>query len=118
MSVDLEPRTRPPAELDVEQEVDFGRYVRIVVARWWLLVVGVILGALVGLALSTGKSRPYEATSIVYLGQPYLPGAAGTPIQSLNTKLGFVKELVTSRATLATVSAKTGVKSGGLASRI
>ena len=29
MSIDLEPRTRPhPSEFDVEQEVDFGRYVK------------------------------------------------------------------------------------------
>src|SRR5438132_5177032 len=117
MSVDLEPRTRPLSELDFEQEVDFGRYSLIVLARWWLLVVGVIIGALIGLAVAASKSRPYEATAIVYLGQPYLPGNQ-TPLQSLNTKLAFVSELITSRSTLATVEAKTGIKPGILTSRV
>jgi capsular polysaccharide biosynthesis protein len=118
MSLDLEPRTRPLPELDLEQEVDFGRYVRIVLARWWLLVVGVIIGALIGLAVATSKSRPYEATALVYLGQPYLPGGGGAQIQSLNTKLAFVSELIVARSTLATVSAKTGIKPGFIQSRV
>jgi capsular polysaccharide biosynthesis protein len=115
MSLDLEPRTRPLPEFDVEQEVDFGRYVRTVLRRWWLLVVGVVVGALIGLAVATTKSRPYEATTLVYLGQPY---ANGAPLQSLNTKLAFVSELIVARTTLATVSAKTGVSPGIIESRV
>jgi hypothetical protein len=115
MTIDLEPRTRPLPDLDLEQEVDFGRYVRLVAVRWWLLVAGAILGALIGLAAATGKSRPYTATAIVYLGQPYL---GGVPIQSLNTKMAFVGQLITERSTLATVAAKTGLKSGTLVSKV
>jgi uncharacterized protein involved in exopolysaccharide biosynthesis len=119
MSLDLEPRkTRPLPELDVEQEVDFGRYVRIILARWWLLVLGVIIGALAGLVVATSKSRPYEATALVYLGQPYLPGGGGVQIQSLNTKFAFVSELIVARSTLATVSAKTGIRPGVITSRV
>src|SRR3954471_3813143 len=115
MSVDLEPRTRSLPDLDVEQEVDFGRYVRIVAVRWWLLVVGLIIGALIGLAVATSKSRPYQATALVYLGQPY---ANGAPLQSLNTKLAFVTELIVARSTLARVSAETGIKPGVIQSRV
>src|SRR5919201_2067963 len=86
----LEPRTRPLPDLDIEQEVDFGRYVRIVAARWWLLVLGAIVGALIGLAVATAKGRPYEATALVYLGQPYVNGV---PLQNLNTKMAFVSQL-------------------------
>ena len=55
---------------EAEQEVDFGRYVRLVAARWWLVVAGLILGAVIGYAVSLGGGQRYQATATLYLGQP------------------------------------------------
>ncbi len=48
---------------EAEQEVDFGRYVRLVAARWWLVVAGLIVGAVVGYAVSLGGTQRYQATA-------------------------------------------------------
>ena len=34
----------PPPDLDAEQEVDFGRYWRLIAQRWWLPVIGLVAG--------------------------------------------------------------------------
>jgi hypothetical protein len=56
---------------EAEQEVDFGRYLRLLGARWWLVVAGLIVGAVVGYAVSLGGSQRFKATATLYLGQPY-----------------------------------------------
>ena len=33
---------------EAEQEVDFGRYLRLLAVRWWLIAAGLILGAIGG----------------------------------------------------------------------
>ena len=35
----------PSFDPEAEQEVDFGRYVRLLAARWWLLAAGLLVGA-------------------------------------------------------------------------
>ena len=39
-------RPREAYDWDAEQEVDFRRYWDALVARWWLLLVGIVLGAI------------------------------------------------------------------------
>src|SRR5438128_388777 len=116
-SAERRARAERPSEFE-EQEVDFGRHLDAIVRRWWLLLVGIVLGIVIGLLVTVGRGGAYEASATVYLGQPYAPGAGGTPIQSLGTKLGFVKELATSRSTLRAVAAKTGVRPGQLSGRV
>ena len=43
---------RSNVELETEGEVDFGRYWRAIAQRWWLLAIGVVLGALIGFLFS------------------------------------------------------------------
>ena len=43
----------------------------IVAARWWLVIAGLILGAVIGYAVSLGGGQLYQATATLYLGQPY-----------------------------------------------
>jgi hypothetical protein len=110
MSQSADPRRRPLPDVDAEQEVDFGRYWRLIAARWWvpvgLLVAGLVIGYLVSLGTS---SDTYKATAQVYLGQPLAPGSA-TPLTTAPTTLGLVSNLVTSEATLRRVAAKAGLK--------
>lgn len=58
---------------EAEQEVDFARYGRMLASRWWLVVAGVVVGAVIGFLVSLGGSQVYSATATIYLGQPYSP---------------------------------------------
>ncbi|MBV8480705.1 MAG: hypothetical protein JOY72_10435, partial [Actinobacteria bacterium] len=39
---------------EAEQEVDFGKYWRLLAARWWAPVGALVLGAIVGYAVALG----------------------------------------------------------------
>ena len=56
---------------DAEQEVDLGRYWSAIVARWWLPLLGLIVGAIVGYLISLGGKQVWNASSTVYLGASY-----------------------------------------------
>jgi uncharacterized protein involved in exopolysaccharide biosynthesis len=96
-------------EIAGEQEIDFGRYWLAIVRRWWLPIGGLVLGAIVGVLAQTGGARPYQADTTVYLGQPFAPGTAATPIQTQPTQLGFVQQLVTARPVMKSVGTKVGI---------
>ncbi len=55
---------------EAEQEVDFAKYVRLLGARWWLLVAGLVAGAVIGYLISLGGTQVYQGTTTLYLGQP------------------------------------------------
>jgi hypothetical protein len=77
----------PPRGFDpeAEQEVDFAKYVRLLGARWWLLVAGLVAGAVIGYLVSLGGTQVYSATATLYLGQPYTPtGGALVTDQATN----------------------------------
>jgi uncharacterized protein involved in exopolysaccharide biosynthesis len=104
---ETEPRARAPYvdDFEAEEEVDFGRYWRAVVHRWWLVLVGLVLGALIGFAVSSSGSRPYEAQAIVYLGQPLYPGGS-TPILPLTTSFRLVDQILHSTTTMREAASK------------
>jgi hypothetical protein len=105
-------------DLDAEQEVDFGRYWRLIASRWWLPVGLLVAGLVIGYLVSLGtNSTSYRATAQVYLGQPLAPAGAA-PVSSAPTSLGLVSNLVTSEATVRSVAARVGLKPGRLRGRI
>jgi hypothetical protein len=108
MSAD--PQRTPPADLDVEQEVDFGRYGRMILARWWLPVGLLVAGLVIGYLVSVGShGSSWRATAQVYLGQPLAPGGAAA-VTSAPTTLGLVANLVNSTSTVRAVAAAVGLK--------
>jgi len=113
------PEQRPPAaDVDAEQEVDFGKYWRLIAARWWLPIGGLVAGLVIGYLVALGtNSSTYKATAQVYLGQPLAPGGAAA-VSSAPTTLGLVSNLVTGEATVRSVAAKTGLKPGRLRGHI
>jgi len=76
-------RGQVPTSFDpeAEQEVDFGRYWRLIATRWWLVAAAVIVGAIIGYAVSLGGSQTFQATATIYLGQPYT-ASGNVPLQS------------------------------------
>jgi uncharacterized protein involved in exopolysaccharide biosynthesis len=106
MSPDREPQA---VELEAEQEVDFGRYARTIAARWWLLVIGAVLGALIGFLVSLSDGKIYKATAQVYLGQPLAPDSAAA-VTTSPTTLGLVQAFVTSEEAIEKASSGVGLR--------
>jgi capsular polysaccharide biosynthesis protein len=88
------PRSFDP---EAEQEVDFGRYWRLLGARWWLVAAGLVAGAIVGYAVSLGGSQTFKATATIYLGQPYT-SSGNVPLQGLQTNPSTVLTVAHSEA--------------------
>jgi capsular polysaccharide biosynthesis protein len=106
----MNPDPEPAAvELEAEQEVDFGRYGRAIAARWWLLVVGAVLGALIGFLVSLSDGKIYKATAQVYLGQPLAPDSAA-PVTTPPTTLGLVQAFVTSEQAIEKAASAVGLR--------
>jgi capsular polysaccharide biosynthesis protein len=78
---------------EAEQEIDFGRYIRLLAVRWWLIVAGLILGAVIGYAVSLGGSQRYQATATLYLGQPYT-ASGNVQLQAAQTNPSTVRQIV------------------------
>jgi uncharacterized protein involved in exopolysaccharide biosynthesis len=112
----VESERRRSLDPEAEQEVDFGRYGRTILARWWLPVAGLVAGAIIGALATTSTSSSYKATAEVYLGQPLAPG--GAPVSSAPTQLSLVTNLITSDESVQAVAKRVGVKPGKLRSGI
>src|SRR5437868_7380780 len=105
MSSAPEKRSR---NVDAEQEIDLGRLWRATIARWWLLLVGLVAGAIIGLLVSLGGHSRWKATALVYLGTPLSP-TGSAPISSPPTQLGLATAFVTSE-----YAARFAAKASGL----
>ena len=112
-------RERPPElDYDVEQEVDFGRWVGSVLLRWWLPVAGLVVGALVGYVISLGGAQVYRAQATIYLGQPYGGLNSQVPLLNLQTNPQSVRQIVTAESTIAEVARLAGMRAGDLRGHI
>jgi uncharacterized protein involved in exopolysaccharide biosynthesis len=98
---------RDVPDLDAEAEVDLGRYSRALLVRWWLLLAGLVVGAVLGYLTTLGGTQFYRAQAVVYMGQPL--GAGQAPLQSLNTNPSSARAIVTSESVVRRVAAKTGM---------
>lgn len=84
---------------DAEREVDLRSVWDRIAARWWLPLLGAILGAAIGFALALGGGKVYEAETLVAMGQPFSPNG-GAPVQSFLTNSRAVAEIIRSEAAL------------------
>src|SRR5437016_961524 len=98
-----------------EADVDLGRYGGALVARWWLLLAGLVAGAVIGYVASLGGNRVYRAQAVVYLGQP-LGILGGNQVQGLNTNPSTARAIVKAESTTRRVSARTGLRPAQLRS--
>jgi uncharacterized protein involved in exopolysaccharide biosynthesis len=107
----------PAAGREDEQEVDLASAWGRLQARWWLPVGGLVIGAVVGLALALSGGSVWRAETIVYLGQPFAP-LGGGQIQSLATNPRTVGEIVRSESALEAASEASDVPVSKLRSSV
>jgi hypothetical protein len=90
-----------PADLGFEQEVDLSRWARLIRRRWWILLVGVGVGAFVGLLL--GVSTTFRASVFIQPAQAF--GPTGEPILNYQASSAAIAHIVSSGTALV-VAAK------------
>ena len=99
------PRTQPSPE--PEREIDFSRYLDALVARWWLPVAGLVIGAAIGYFIALGGKDVYRAEATVYVGTPY--GASGQLLQTTATNPNTVGQIARGQGTLQQVAQASGM---------
>ncbi len=107
-------RTRPaaPPDLDAEAEVDLGHYGHALLARWWLLLLGLVIGAILGYLSTLGGAQVYRAQAVTYMGQPL--GSGQSQVQALNTNPSAAKTIITSDHVVRQIARKAGMTEGQL----
>jgi uncharacterized protein involved in exopolysaccharide biosynthesis len=100
-------------ESEPEQEVDLRTLWERLQSYWWLPLVGLVLGAVVGVLVSLGSGQTWKADTLLYLGQPFTVQGGGQ-IQSLATNPRTVSEIVHSSFALKQAAAKSGLRLGQL----
>jgi hypothetical protein len=99
----------PPPDL-ADDEVDLGRYWASVAARWWLPLLGLVLGAIVGYLIAVGGGSTYRAQSVVSLGTPLAVGGGILP--SVQTNATAVRQIVLAASTRERVARDAGLRAG------
>jgi uncharacterized protein involved in exopolysaccharide biosynthesis len=103
------------ADLEEEREVDLRKHWNALAARWWLPVVGLVAGLIVGYLFTLGGNQVYEAKATLYLGQPY----SGTaPLQGLATNPTYVSQVIKSEAEARKAAAASGLKPGQIKNNV
>ena len=94
---------------EAEQEVDFGRYRRLLAARWWVPAAGLVIGAVIGYLIALGGSQVFKATATLYLGQPY--SSSGTvQLQAAQTNPSTVRQIAHAESVIALVASQCKAK--------
>jgi uncharacterized protein involved in exopolysaccharide biosynthesis len=100
-----------PVDPVVEDEVDLGRYGGALLARWWLPLLGLVAGIVVGSALALGGGQAYRAQAVVDLGNPLGPGGGAT-VQTQASMMAAARETATGEATVRQAAQASGMTVG------
>jgi hypothetical protein len=105
------------ADLEAEQEVDLGRYWSAIVARWWLPLAGLLVGALIGYLISLGGKEVWRASTTVYLGASY-SAVGGVFLQGPQANPSTVGTIARSEAAIEQAAARAGMRPGDLRGKV
>ena len=108
-------RSRPaPPDLDAEAEVDLGGYGQAILARWWLLLAGLVIGAIIGYLTTLGGSQSFRAQATMYSGQPL--GSGQSAVQAFQTNPSSARTVVTAEEVVRRVARQAGMTESQLRS--
>lgn len=82
-------------DLNAEREVDLRSAWDRIKAHWWLVIGGLVVGAVLGVVAASGGGTVYDANTLLYMGQPFTPQGGGQ-IQTLQTNPKTVPEIIKS----------------------
>ena len=97
-------------EVDDEREVDLGRYLDALVARWWLPVLGLIIGVALGYLVSASSKEVWRAQATVYAGAPYAPNGSTPITNALSTNQSTITRIVKSEEAIQEVARASGMQ--------
>jgi hypothetical protein len=100
-------------DVDAEQEVDLGRYWSALVARWWLALLGLIVGAFIGYLISLGGKQVWKASANVYLGASYSP-VGGVFLQGPQANPSTAGTIAKAESSIEAAAARAGMRAGDL----
>jgi len=103
-------RPTPQPELDAEREVDLGRAANAIAARWWLPLLGLVVGLVIGWAMAVGSTQVFRASALLYTGFPLAVG--GGPLPGVNSAPATVRQLVQSDEVVQRVATVSGLRPG------
>jgi uncharacterized protein involved in exopolysaccharide biosynthesis len=104
------PRADGVPEVDDEREVDLGRYLDALVARWWLPVLGLIIGVALGYLVSISSKEVWRAQATVYAGSPYAPNGSTPITNALSTNQSTITRIVKSEEAIQEVARASGMQ--------
>ncbi|CAN5274605.1 hypothetical protein BH18ACT12_BH18ACT12_15930 [soil metagenome] len=104
-------------DLDAEQEVDLGRYWSAIVARWWLPLAGIFVGALICYLISLGGKEVWRASSTVYLGASYSV-VGGTLLQGPQANPSTVGTIARSEDSIEHAAVQAGMRPEDLRGKV
>jgi capsular polysaccharide biosynthesis protein len=102
----------PPADTGSERDVDLAAWRRAIVARWWIVLAGVIVGAMLGGVMSLSGGHLYRASALLAPGQPLSPG--GQPVLTYQASPLTIDNIVKSEAALREAAAAAHMSVGEL----
>jgi hypothetical protein len=105
--------TTRDVDLDAEQEVDLGRYWSAIVAHWWLPLLGLIVGAVIGYLISLGGKQVWRASATLFLGAPYSV-IGSVPLQGPQTNPSTVGTIARAEDSIQRAAAQAGMRAGEL----
>ena len=96
-----------------EQEVDLGKWWGAIVARWWLPVLGLVVGAFIGYLISLGGKEVWKANANVYLGASYSP-VGGVFLQGPQANPSTASTIARAESSIETAAARAGMRASEL----
>jgi uncharacterized membrane-anchored protein YhcB (DUF1043 family) len=96
-----------------EQEVDLGKWWGAIVARWWLPVLGLVVGAFIGYLISLGGKEVWKASANVYLGASYSP-VGGVFLQGPQANPSTAGTIARAESSIETAAARAGMRANEL----
>ena len=100
-------------DLDEEREIDLRRWVDALLSRWWIMVLGLVIGVVVGVLFTIGSKSSYTAAALIARGQAFSPGGGSSVLTYLSNPAA-VNTLANSEEALRYASAKSGLSVGEL----
>ncbi|HZU85390.1 MAG TPA: hypothetical protein VE987_20805 [Polyangiaceae bacterium] len=91
------------ADLGAEREIDLSRWKQAAVERWWVVVGGLVAGAVVGYLLALSGGSVYEASALVAPGQAF--SANGSPVLTYQSSPRGIQAIVTGESAIERAAA-------------